>query len=131
MQNLTQLKILLGSCKSLITNYGYNYKTYYEISELSEHSPNHVLDLNFKVQASSNAHILLSPSTDISTDDPVYEIVLGAGANTFSDIRRMRRTKSKTKHPTKDLLSVNHMKPFWLRVSTGIVTFFLVKSSNK
>ncbi|XP_044740026.1 acetylcholine receptor subunit alpha-like [Chrysoperla carnea] len=112
------IKIDYTTCKKLITNHGYGYKNFYEITELENHSPRYILDLHFAVQAARDAHILLTPSPDVTINDPVYEIVLGGGLNTFTDIRRQKHRNTKTTAQTKNLLSRHELRPFWLRVST-------------
>lgn len=66
------------------------------------------------MKARSDAHILLSPNPSPEEADPVYEIVLGAGKNSFSDIRRKRRAATKSSAYTKDILSGTEMKGFWV-----------------
>lgn len=44
----------------------------------------------------------------------MYEIVLGAGRNTFSDIRRLRRSSTKATARTRDLLSPVELRGFWV-----------------
>ncbi|KAI4467317.1 neurotransmitter gated ion channel [Holotrichia oblita] len=77
------------------------YTVFYEIeNKLS--SEWYLLDLHFSVLASSNAHILISETKNASYDIPVYEIVLGAGSNKYSDIRREIRSKQKATASTVD-----------------------------
>jgi hypothetical protein len=45
------------------------------------------------------------------------QIVLGAGANTFSDIRRLRRTSTRATLRTLQILSSQETRGFWIRQS--------------
>lgn len=57
-----------------------------------------IVNLRIAILAAKDAHILLSPNDSPELFDPVYEIVLGAGSNTFCEIRRkMRLSSLKTK----------------------------------
>uniref|UniRef100_A0AAU6PBK1 Nicotinic acetylcholine receptor beta2 n=1 Tax=Protohermes xanthodes TaxID=1452977 RepID=A0AAU6PBK1_9NEOP len=105
-----------STCKEYISK-GYVYKQYYEIKNLF-HSAGYIVDLHFSVQSSHDAHILLTPATDLDKKEPVYEIVLGAGRNTFSDLRRLRGKGTKGTSRTAGLLSIFEMRSFWLHIST-------------
>nr|CAD7460963.1 unnamed protein product [Timema tahoe] len=102
-----------SDCKMERT-YGYEYKTYYQIADSHSHNGDHIL-IQFYVQSVSDAHILLSSTSFPIDTDPVYEIVLGAGRNTFSDIRRLQKTKTKSTAITPDILSSTNLKGFWIR----------------
>lgn len=73
--------------------------------------------------ASSDAHILLAPSSNVEKEDPVYEIVIGAGGNTFCDIRRMQKFAVKATVRMKDLLSALDLQSFWIHISQGGYNF--------
>lgn len=51
--------------------------------------------------------------------DPVYEIVLGAGGNTFCDIRRMQKSYVQASKRIKDLLSSLDPTSFWIHYDIG------------
>ena len=68
----------------------------------------------------SDAHILLAPSSSIQKGDPVYEIVIGAGGNTFCDIRRMQKSGVKATVRIKGLLSALDLLSFWIHISIGM-----------
>ena len=68
----------------------------------------------------SDAHILLAPSSNIQKGDPVYEIVIGAGGNTFCDIRRMQKSGVKATVRIKGLLSALDLQSFWIHISKGM-----------
>lgn len=69
--------------------------------------------------APSDAHILLAPSETLDQKDPAYEIVVGAGGNTFCDIRRKQKSDVKASVRVKDLLSALDPHFFWLHISKG------------
>ncbi|KAG8298042.1 hypothetical protein J6590_023296 [Homalodisca vitripennis] len=104
-------------CKTIFT-FGYGYRQFFHMSQSSLHpASGDLLFMKFSVKARSDAHILLSPSPSPEDLEPVYEIVLGAGKNTFSDIRRRRRAATKTSAYTKDILSGTEQREFWVRMN--------------
>lgn len=78
-----------------------------------------MLDLHFSVLAKSDAHILLAPSNVLEKFDSAYEIVLGAGGNTFCDIRRAQKMKVMSTKSIKGVLSALDVKSFWIHISKG------------
>ncbi|XP_043643566.1 acetylcholine receptor subunit beta [Drosophila teissieri] len=87
----------LDSCESYsVPNTGYGYRKFYMLRELSNNNrkAGERLHLKFYVLTAMDAHILLSVTNHPRLNDRVYEIVIGAGGNTFSAIRNamgMRR----------------------------------------
>lgn len=70
----------------------------------------------------SDAHILLAPASDVQKEDPVYEIVIGAGGNTFCDIRRKQKSEVKATIRIKGLLSALDLQSFWIHISkNGVI----------
>ena len=67
--------------------------------------------------AESDAHLLFSPNPAPTSLEPVYEIIIGGGKNTFSEIRRLRRSNSRATITTKDILSPEEMRIFWVGIS--------------
>lgn len=78
-----------------------------------------MFDFHFSVLTSSDAHLLLAPSASVTTSDPVYEIVIGAGGNTFCDIRRQQKAEVKESVRIKNLLSAVDVRTFWLHITLG------------
>lgn len=78
-----------------------------------------LLDFHFSVLAPSDAHILLAPSDKVEKGDPVYEIVIGAGGNTFCDIRRRQKADVKASVRINGLLSPLDPQSFWLHITKG------------
>lgn len=100
-----------------------SYKIFYQIPDDTK-TENFTLDFHFSVLARSDAHILLSPSDDIQKDDPVYEIVLGAGGNTFADIRRQQKSSVQDTLRIKGLVSALDIHSFYIHIWRG--EFFFV-----
>lgn len=102
--------------------YGDVYKDFFRISDQTRYeNESLLLDFHFSVLGASDAHILLAPSEKLEKDDPAYEVVIGAGGNTFSDIRRAQKSFVKASTTSKGLLSALDVKSFWLHVAKGIV----------
>ncbi|XP_030757127.1 neuronal acetylcholine receptor subunit beta-3-like [Sitophilus oryzae] len=97
---------------------GSNYKEFYPISvKNNPENGSLIFDFHFAVLATSDAHILLAPSDNITKQDPVYELVIGAGGNTFSDIRRMQKSDVKASVRIKNLLSALDPHFFWIHMT--------------
>ena len=112
-KNIIHFSVQQRDCKLMFT-YGYGYNKYFHISEAGGHK-GRSLTIRFLVRARSDAHLLLSTVPSPPESVPVYEIVLGAGKNTFSDIRRLRRSSTRATAATKDLLSPVELRGFWVR----------------
>ncbi|KAK5649125.1 hypothetical protein RI129_004017 [Pyrocoelia pectoralis] len=106
----------LSKCKIHYTRSEGSYKDFYEISN-EAHENETILDFHFWVLAPSDAHILFTPSTKLNKGDPAYEIVLGAGGNMFSDIRRAQKASVKASIRLKNVLSSLDPQPFWIHIS--------------
>lgn len=98
---------------------GSQYKDFYSLEEIPEQNETLALDFHFAVLAPSDAHILLAPSQSVKANDPAYEIVIGAGGNTFCDIRRKQKSDVKASQRVKGLLSALDPQFFWLHISKG------------
>ncbi|XP_073847024.1 neuronal acetylcholine receptor subunit NtR [Musca autumnalis] len=70
-------------------NRGYNYAHFFHLPQLKNNklADNELLHLKFYVMTARDAHILLASTDHPRLMDKVYEIVIGAGRNTFSTIR--------------------------------------------
>lgn len=117
---------------------GYNYRTYFHLSELKHATPkdDELINLNLIILGSKDAHILLTSSTDPDINSPVYEIgkiflvlklmikifiqlvlkVLGAGANKFCEIRRKRKTEPMKNKQVAVLSPINPV-PITIRIT--------------
>ncbi|KAF5271293.1 hypothetical protein FQR65_LT05308 [Abscondita terminalis] len=106
----------LSKCKVHYSRSEGSYNTFYEIADES-HENETLLDFHFLVLAPSDAHILFSPSMVLDKNDPAYEIVLGAGGNMFSDIRRAQKSAVKASIRIKSVLSPVDPRAFWIHIS--------------
>lgn len=84
-----------------------------------------VFDFHFSVLARSDGHILLAENDVVARDDPVYEIVIGAGSNTFSDLRRLQKSSGKVTARIKGLLSAIEVRSFWIHVWSGKIGIYI------
>lgn len=107
-----------SKCKIHYSRSEVAYNTFYKISDQMS-TENLSLDFHFSVLARSDAHVLLSPSNTIQKNDPVYEIVLGAGGNTFTDIRRMQKSSVQETLRIKGLVSALDINSFYIHISRG------------
>ncbi|XP_050316044.1 neuronal acetylcholine receptor subunit beta-3-like [Anthonomus grandis grandis] len=103
----------LSKCNVSYSRTGSTYKDFYPIYTKKSGL---FLDFHFAVLAQSDAHILLAESENINKSDPAYEIVIGAGGNTFSDIRRMQKSDVRHSVRIKNLLSALDPQFFWLHI---------------
>ncbi|XP_072024674.1 uncharacterized protein [Amphiura filiformis] len=100
--------------------FGYNqYKTSDEYSYrfVLPEIPEYKRTLTFRVMAASDVHIALSPTKEDSGD--IYEIVLGAGGNTFSTIRLGKLGDDVTTADTPDLLNSAEFRHFYVSFQDG------------
>ncbi|XP_055920838.1 acetylcholine receptor-like protein cup-4 [Eupeodes corollae] len=98
----------LATCEEYyIKSRGYTYADFFNINSMKngKTKDNERLHLKFYVMTSMDAHILLSEVDNPRKLDRVYEIVLGAGANSFSAIRLMMSRERVTTILAPDLLS--------------------------
>lgn len=107
-----------AKCKVHYSRSERDYKQFYELPEESK-SNDYVLDFHFSVLARSDAHILLSSKVRPEKSDKVYEVVLGAGGNTFSDIRSKQKSDVQQSIRIKEILSAVDVKSFWIRIRNG------------
>lgn len=131
----------IGRCKEYDATSGYGYHNYFKLDEMrvgSAHSD--LVNIKLFVLAAKDAHILLSPIVAPNSTTPVYEIgrlrgsyqwmlvishlsallailVLGAGGNTFAEIRRRRQSNSMKTIRTRKLLSSIEPLPIRIRIS--------------
>ncbi|XP_055386056.1 neuronal acetylcholine receptor subunit alpha-2 [Condylostylus longicornis] len=80
----TQLK----TCQEYQVNDSF-YKEFFKVDNLEQNnrSENELIRLNFFTLTLMDAHILLSETDSPQLSDKVYDIVIGAGQNTYSTIR--------------------------------------------
>lgn len=109
---------MLSKCQEYSSFKGYGYKHFFKIKDL-EHAD--VSDYTFTMRiillASKDAHILLS-SIPHPTEENVYEIVLGAGENTFCEIRKNKQKNPIKTKIIKDVLSSIDPVPLLITISS-------------
>lgn len=110
----------MSKCKVHYSRSGSKYVDFYSLNEIPGQNQNLSLDFHFAVLAPSDAHILLAPSPMVKKDDPAYEIVIGAGGNTFCDIRRKQKAEVKESKRVRGLLSALDPNFFWLHITKGM-----------
>ncbi|XP_047114703.1 neuronal acetylcholine receptor subunit alpha-10-like isoform X1 [Schistocerca piceifrons] len=98
----------------------YAYKNFHPVDEIATYA-NNAMIINFSVRASSDAHILLSPTSSLTFTTPVYEIVLGAGQNSFSVIRGKQRRRTMNHTRTPSILSATEERGFWIRLTNSLI----------
>ncbi|XP_062556535.1 neuronal acetylcholine receptor subunit alpha-9 [Armigeres subalbatus] len=109
----------LDKCKQYNAVSGYNYHAYFKLEDLDNHNLDNetVVNLRLFVVAAKDAHVLLSDSDSNGPDSQVYEIVIGAGANTFSEIRKQRKKNPLKTKSTKGVLSPIDPLPLRIRIT--------------
>lgn len=78
-------------------------------------------NLRIILLATKDAHILLSPVKNVNSSDDVYEIVLGAGENTFCEIRKNKQKNPIKTKLVKDVLSPIDPLPLVIKVNSSQV----------
>ncbi|KAH8299472.1 hypothetical protein KR044_001735, partial [Drosophila immigrans] len=105
----------LDTCDSIDidTSHGYAYKDFFMVHALDNNNikDNERLHLKFYVLTSMDAHILLSVTSHPRHMDRVYEIVIGAGGNTFSAIRTNMGMRRVSTNQDPQLLSIYEPTP--------------------
>ncbi|XP_058839054.1 uncharacterized protein LOC131694617 [Topomyia yanbarensis] len=109
----------LDKCKQYNAVNGYNYHAFYQLDELENHSIDNetIVNLRLFVVAAKDAHVLLSDIGSTSNDAQVYEIVIGGGANTFSEIRKQRKKNPLKTKTTPGVLSPIDPLPLRIRIT--------------
>lgn len=111
----------MDQCKEFDATSGYGYQKYFKIDDVKNHGADgNIVNLKLYVMGPKDAHILLSTEESPSAADPVYEIVLGGGANTFSEIRRKRKTQALQSIRRKNLLSPLNPIPINIKIALSM-----------
>ncbi|XP_053620310.1 acetylcholine receptor subunit alpha-type unc-38-like isoform X2 [Plodia interpunctella] len=119
VSNFTYDKEMAAKCKQHICRNGYIYDNYYRIENnvWKPSDPNVSFEMHIAIQAASNGHILLSPVEHAGFSDPVYEIVVGGGGNTFTELRRNLRRNAKASAKTLGILSNAELRGFYIKIT--------------
>ncbi|XP_071441220.1 acetylcholine receptor subunit alpha-like isoform X2 [Hetaerina americana] len=96
-------------------SFSYHYNRFHLVSDIANLTDDG-FRLDFKVQAASNAHVLLSPKSFPGQLDMAYEIVFGANRNSNTDIRRGKGTTSKQRINTPNMVSSREIRGFWIQM---------------
>ncbi|CAH1401708.1 unnamed protein product, partial [Nezara viridula] len=115
-----------ANCQNVYT-YGYGYRKFYNLPQSS--FQNGKIVFNFSLAAVSNGHVLFSEQTNVYF---AYEVVLGAGGNEFSEIRKYNRHKMepKTHLLTKNILSQMQPKNFSVAIKDSIVSVYYMNNNK-
>lgn len=121
----------MNNCAEYDANNGYNYTTFFNLNEINHNNtdPN-IINLKIGVLASKDAHILLSDKLYPTTNDLVYEFVLGAGSNTFCEIRKkLKKNPLRPAIPCK--LFKSSINPVLINIiikNSGRISIFVIGS---
>lgn len=109
----------LDNCLHYIADEGYSYKKFFKIRPDMQHTRNadDLVHLKMYVHAAKDVHILLSGSVNPSLMEPVYEIVLDAGGDTYSEIRSRLRTQPLIHTVRPNVIVENEITPIVIRVT--------------
>lgn len=130
---LLSVKFSLGTledpdakCQNVYT-YGYGYHKFYNLPQSS--FQNGKIVFNFSIAATSNGHVLFSESNNVFY---AYEVVLGAGGNEFSEIRKYNHKKMepKTHLMTKNIISQMQPKNFSVTIKDSIVSVYYMNNNR-
>ncbi|XP_077298141.1 acetylcholine receptor subunit alpha-L1-like [Arctopsyche grandis] len=114
---------IASQCKSYTCTKGYSYEDYFKVTG-GHKSPGIKFEIHIAIKAENNGHILLASSKYLRTNDPVYEITVGAGYNSFTELRRLRTRMGLSTTNTAKILDKNKFVPFWIKVhDDGLVEF--------
>ncbi|XP_022196384.2 uncharacterized protein LOC111053763 [Nilaparvata lugens] len=121
-QAAADLDVVDTRCKKQVITRTYDYEEFFKFS--NENYKNGTLHLTFRVLAASNAHIVFTnkPFTSLDQDNVKgYEIVLGAGGNTYCEIRRFNNSLDNYTEITSldidGLLSLSEVREFTISIS--------------
>lgn len=107
----------LSKCKQF-QSFGYGYKSFFIVEDLHHlRNESDLLHTRLAILAGKDAHILLSETNNPTISDNVVEIVLGAGSNTYCEIRRRMGFASIKSRRVLDILSYVDPMAFVIRIS--------------
>lgn len=95
------------------TTTGYRYSNFYRLTSNEAGESR----LGFRVMAQRDAHIVLT--TSVLGLNPLYEIVIGASGNNYTDLRRTLTGRSVSAVKTPSVLSDTEFRGFWIHVVNG------------
>lgn len=109
-----ELKGFDPTCQNHLTN-GYGYRLFFNLPTSSLLKDGSV-QFNFSLSAPSDGHVLLAEKPNTY---PGYEVVIGAGMNEFSEIRKYVSSKLevKTSRMTKNIVSADQIRNFSITIN--------------
>ncbi|KAF6212368.1 hypothetical protein GE061_012890 [Apolygus lucorum] len=129
LRGVTPLDAPFSNCMRLMT-FNYHYTPTYRLEALDSDKNSSGFTFEFHVQAQSDAHLKLSSTADSQKSPVTIEIVLGAGANSFSAVRRKpKKTAVDLSSDTPLLLSKTEMRAFKLVLKDKLLTVYANSSS--
>ncbi|XP_047539209.1 acetylcholine receptor-like protein cup-4 [Vanessa atalanta] len=126
--NFTFTYDMAMQCKEHICQHGYNYETFYLVDYADRKAvrsdPSIVFEMHIAILAASNGHILLSTVPKPDATDPVYEIVVGGGANKFTELRGNLKRNARASAKTVGILSTVNFRAFYIKITEdGLIEF--------
>ncbi|XP_020800363.1 neuronal acetylcholine receptor subunit alpha-3 [Drosophila serrata] len=124
----------LDSCESYsIRDAGYAYRDFFMVHSLDNNKAKagERLHLKFYVLTTMDAHILLSVTNHVRPNDRVYEIVIGAGGNTFSAIRTAMGVRRVSTNQDRNLLSLYEPTPIEIVQTQNAELFVYIPGFKK
>lgn len=93
--------------------------------------PNDLVHLKMYVHADKDVHILLAGSVDPPLTEPVYEIVLDAGGDLFSEIRSRLGKLPIVAKRSSNVIEANEITPIVIRVTrNGHITVTVANNTE-
>ncbi|XP_067633482.1 neuronal acetylcholine receptor subunit beta-4 [Eurosta solidaginis] len=120
----------MDNCKELYlhSNSGYAYRQFFHIHKMANNKfdANERLHLKFYVLADMDAHILLATNDKPRSKDRVYEVVIGAGQNSFSTIRMHMGSQRISTNQDPNILSFLDPTPIEIiQTKDGIISVYI------
>ncbi|CAH2098231.1 unnamed protein product [Euphydryas editha] len=126
--NFTFTYDMAKQCKEHLSQHGYSYDTFYRVDDVDRRDirsdPSIVFEMHLAILAASNGHILLSSVSRPDASDPVYEIVVGGGANKFTELRGNLKRNARASAKTVGILSPVNFRAFYIKITEdGLIEF--------
>lgn len=126
--NFTFTYDMAKQCKEHLSQHGYSYDTFYRVDYQDRKDlrsdPSIVFEMHLAILAASNGHILLSSVSRPDASDPVYEIVVGGGANKFTELRGNLKRNARASAKTVGILSPVDFRAFYIKITEdGLIEF--------
>ncbi|BET00739.1 LRRCT [Nesidiocoris tenuis] len=114
-----------------ITTFNYHYTPTFDLVQMDGFPDQPGVNFNFSVRAVSDGHLKLSTTPDPKLSPVTLEIVLGAGANTFSALRRRpKKSPLDLTVNTYRVLSDREMRNFSLYLAGEVLLLYANDSAS-